>query len=116
MILFIGDKPSKRTDPSVPFKGAACEKRLYEWIDKVSSKSHYYFIINKIDDDFIPMVNLAIVTDMPIIALGNNASKALGMCKHFKLPHPSGRNRQINNKKFIEAKLLKCKEFIERTL
>jgi len=113
MILFVGDEPSTlNTDPVLPFKGAACEKRLKEWIEKVRG-SKLYVIINRVDEDAAEMMGLAIALKEPIVALGNNASKSLGKIPHFKLPHPSGRNRQINNKAFIEAKLLECKSYIK---
>lgn len=87
MILFVGDKPSKRTDHNVPFKGAACESRLMEWIGELAHKS-YYEIVNRVDSDFFIMVNIALATDSTIIALGNNAFKALHDAPHFKLPAP----------------------------
>lgn len=49
-----------------------------------------------------------------VIALGSLASKSLisvGI-DHFKLPHPSGLNRQLNNQDFIHSKLNECKEYL----
>lgn len=111
MILFVGDRPSKRTDPNVPFKGAACEKRLTEWIEYIGA--HPYYIINSHMDDSKDLIRLWQTLGFPIVALGNNASKALGNIYHFKLPHPSGRNRQINNKEFINKKLEECKNWLK---
>lgn len=49
-----------------------------------------------------------------IITLGNFASDALKRLniKHFKLPHPSPRNRMLNDKNFEKLILTRCKEFI----
>ena len=42
-----------------------------------------------------------------IIALGNVASDTLNKINisHFKMPHPSGLNRQLNNKEFMNDRL-----------
>lgn len=48
--------------------------------------------------------------DRTFVALGNNASRVLENMEipHFKLPHPSPRNRMLNNKKLIASELKKC--------
>lgn len=115
MILFVGDRPSKLMkvgDP--PFVGARCERRLQRWFDKLGAT--YYCVVNSVDPEDIVTINLWIALEAPIVALGNSASKALGQNQHFKLPHPSGRNRQINDKEFIETRLLQCKEYIAKVL
>lgn len=110
MVLFVGDKPSRlNTDPNIAFKGARCEKRLNEWISILSVTS---IVINSTDDDFYLMINLFLTAGAPIVALGNVASKKLKKAPHFKLPHPSGLNRQINDKLFINNKLQECKKFL----
>lgn len=111
MVIFVGDRPSKRTDPNVPFKGAACEARLMEWIRYVTKDS--FIIINSHNYDFLSAGWQ--YSGLLIIALGNNASKRLGCMPHFKLPHPSGRNRQINDKAYIINKLDECKKYLERS-
>jgi hypothetical protein len=49
-----------------------------------------------------------------VIALGGEASKRLNELgvKHFKLPHPSGLNRKLNDKQEISRLLYRCKKFI----
>ena len=92
MILFIGDTPSKRTDPNKAFKGAACESRLKEWIAAVKRPHEGYQLVNQSDyDKFLQFVMWAQDDGHPIVALGKNASKALGDIPHFRLPHPSAR-------------------------
>lgn len=110
MVLFVGDEPSAQTDPSVAFKGAACEKRLMSWIKKLTDGKAR--IINRVDPDFDLIVFAVFAYGYPIIALGDKASKALKNIKHFKLPHPSGRNRQLNCSKFLDNKLKECKKYI----
>lgn len=49
-----------------------------------------------------------------VIALGNTASDALKQIgvQHFKLPHPSPRNRRLNDNDFINEKLEACKYYM----
>ncbi len=115
MILFVGDQPSSRMSPHAkPFQGAACEQRLQSWIDTLGACPIY--IVNQSEDGFLDMTYMFKRCGASVIALGNKASKALGTLPHFKLPHPSGRNRQINNKEFIAAKLAECKRYVNMTL
>ena len=53
-----------------------------------------------------------------VIALGGFVSDALdkiGM-EHFKLPHPSGLNRQINDSEFVEKELSKCLQWLRNAV
>lgn len=110
LILFVGDAPSRyNKNPEIAFVGAKCEKRLMGWISYLTNSSHgTYEIINRIDKKFY----LAIEEADVVIALGNKASTALKNVAHFKLPHPSGLNRQINNKEYIKKQLNDCKKYI----
>ena len=126
-VLFIGDKPSKRTDPNKAFKGAACEKRLTRWIEKVTLKAglagwlidpicrEEYELINRVDKDAIYKTMEYYIQDWPIITLGNEAEKfllSLSIYSYSKLPHPSGKNRQINDLKLINSSLKSCRSYI----
>ncbi len=117
MVLFVGDRPSKlNTDPKVAFKGAKCEARLDAWI--IETKAFPYYVINSTDQDALALIWLFQALGAPIVAIGNNASKYLNKeakASHFKLPHPSGRNRQINDKAFINNKLEECKKYLQKT-
>lgn len=112
-VLFVGDKPSKRTEPGKAFKGAACELRLTQWINEIKPASWGFMLFNRVDL-FAPIWCLWATDDeYPIVALGNEASKFLGPLPHFKMPHPSGRNRQLNDKEFVSQKLTECKAYID---
>jgi hypothetical protein len=117
MILFIDDKPSPGMKLNAkPFEGARCEKRLLEWLATINIKPYYIF--NTTDEYCMNMALMFLFCKCPIVALGNNASGYLKSYKklnilHFKLPHPSGRNRQINDKEFIVKRLAECKNWIE---
>jgi len=112
MIVFIGDEPSKRTDPNQAFKGAGCEKRLMTWIEYLLPSGELYELYNRVSPYAATWTLCHVDRENPIIALGKNASDWLGPVPHFKLPHPSGRNRQLNDKEFVKARLEACKEYI----
>lgn len=48
------------------------------------------------------------------IALGETAAEELKKRRvnHFKLPHPSGLNRKLNDKQEISRLLYRCKKYI----
>ena len=50
-----------------------------------------------------------------VIALGQFPSKILSKLgkKHFALPHPSGLNRLLNDKRYELAQLDKCSEYLK---
>lgn len=132
MIIFVGDKPSSKMKHNAkPFEGASCESRLYEWVKAVLPQSYMtrweypaFKIINQSDHDVLAGYLMLVAADHynnphrhVIVALGNTASKAIGKhIPHYKLPHPSGRNRKLNNKSFVKKELYKCKTFIEKSL
>ena len=49
-----------------------------------------------------------------VIALGNVASNSLKKLNidHFKMPHPSGLNRQLNDKEFEKTKIKECYNYL----
>ena len=49
-----------------------------------------------------------------VIALGNVASNSLKKLNkdHFKMPHPSGLNRQLNDKEFEKKKIKECYNYL----
>lgn len=113
MVIFVGDRPSKlNKDPEVAFIGSKSEKVLHGWIDKIDPKeasltnSHTHFLMLRLEVSY----NLGDA----IVALGDVASKRLTKADipHFKLPHPSPRNRLNNDVKFIDNELKKCKNYL----
>lgn len=113
MILFIGDKPSsKNTNQNTPFIGTPSFKVFTSWLLKLRIISFHLY-------NSITSANLERIVDLYdngaiVIALGNNASKRLNKLeiKHFKLPHPSPKNRLLNNKQFVENILKDCYNYI----
>jgi uracil-DNA glycosylase len=127
MVIFIGSNPSRQNDSTkLPFKGTQSGKRLEEWIEflevgtcgmaNVSETITPKNRAIKVSEFELEKLEKALQGFEVVIALGNTASKALNKLevKHFKLPHPSPRNRVLNNKEFIKRQLKECKKYINR--
>lgn len=113
MVLFVGDRPSRlNKDPEVAFIGSRSEKVLMSWIKKINPTEA--FLINS--HTHILLLRIEVYNNLgdAVVALGNIASKRLEKAgiPHFKLPHPSGRNRKLNDKTFIDKELKKCKTYL----
>lgn len=110
-VLVVGDAPRYDLGTSKPFDKAKCKKRLDLWLRSMSVDD--YILCNRVDIDFN---NRASWHFGPVIALGNEASRALSKIKvdHYKLPHPSGLNRLLNDKDYIVTKLTECKKYINK--
>lgn len=119
-ILVIGmnpaNKPKIRTSPTF--------KRLENWMDQIGVQ--YFSFCNTYDEqaeaklsnvNFDRMSILAKDYDK-IIALGGFASASLDKIKvaHFKMPHPSPRNRLLNDKAFEKRVIKECKEYVCKTV
>lgn len=114
MIIFVGDRPSPKMKPGAkPFEGAVCEKRLKHWIKCLKIQDESYEIFNRHDLGLVLILDSYLSgADYKFIALGENASKYLAKFPHFKLPHPSGRNRLLNHKPFIVKQLTNCYDWL----
>lgn len=114
--IFVGDKPSPRMKPGAKaFDGAVCYKRLIEWVKYLNAYPSTVF--NRNDIELIGWMTLSMLesNNIKFIALGNKASDYLKdmHVDHFKLPHPSGRNRKLNNKKYVEEQLELALTYLE---
>ena len=130
MIIFVGDKPSsKNIDPDIPFVGTQSYKKLLEWIGEMDinimdvklTNQDQIKIVERNSETIHPKIYDRFMENAEtdkFIALGNIASGKLNKVgiEHFKLPHPSGLNRKINDKKYIKDQLKLCKEYINENL
>lgn len=142
MILFVGDKPSsKNLDQKVAFVGTKSHTRLLKWVKALGLKEGDYCMINRVDSNFESSIRLQLSEKEPIIALGKEAANAtmnlvadlyngdmrnfhmglgtgmLGlfskiMTSFHEMPHPSGRNRKLNDPKFERKCLSACKKYL----
>ena len=108
-VLFVGDEPSKfNKDPSVAFVGAKCYSRVLEWCSYLKLKSPEF--LNSNSEYLLSEIKKKYQAGYKIICLGKKAQKRLDMydIPYIFLPHPSGLNRQINDKVFIKKQLDEC--------
>ena len=127
-ILIVGDKPSaKNVDPKIPFVGTQSYKRLLEWIWKMDIDISDVTMMNRVEfvEEMESSLSRAILLEYHVIALGNEAEKCVKthgriflenmsiLPNYFKLPHPSGLNRKLNDQKFVEKELKRCKEWLD---
>ena len=113
MIYFIGDKPSKKNiDKNVAFVGTRSYKTLLDWIYRMNLNINKICLFNH--KGFINTRLKHINEHDAIVALGNVASEALSKenVPHIKIPHPSGLNRVLNDKKTVDRFLRHCKDYI----
>lgn len=124
MIYFIGSNPSgKNYNPKVPFEGTKSYEKLKEWIKFLGVKNYKLLnvservtngVLPKIAEGEIERLNEELRGATIIVALGNVASDALFRLErqHFKLPHPSGKNRKLNDKQYVLKVLNECRLWI----
>ena len=114
-IIFVGDKPSsKNTHPDVAFIGTPSHRNLVRWIGVLDCFN--YLLINSETHNNMKDIKQVSPT-CKVVALGNNASVRLTEAgvKHFKLPHPSPKNRVLNDKPKLNSLLQLCKEYLHET-
>jgi hypothetical protein len=112
MILFVGDKPSARNlDVSIPFVGTKSYKTLLDWIWQMNINITDVKLINKDDKASIATADRF---NWKIVVLGNEAEKIVKKFtkKYFKLDHPSGLNRKLNDKNYVAARLKECENWL----
>lgn len=113
-VVFVGDQPSsKNKDPNMAFVGTPSFKRITRWLDVIELKQ--IKLINSHNENQLKIVKELKEKGYKVVALGNEASKRLKKqgIEHLKLPHPSPRNRLLNDKKFELKELKKCKEWLD---
>lgn len=112
-VLFVGDKPSRKNwRHEVAFVGTQSYQSLMKWVSTMGVMDFRMVNSNSQED-----MDRILSHEGPIVALGNIASiriNRLGLT-YFKLPHPSGRNRLLNDKQALHSRLTECVEWLEAT-
>lgn len=112
-VVFVGDKPSRlNKDPNVAFVGAKCYPRLLKWLNYMDVENPT--LLNSHTLELMVRIIQAEVHGYKIVALGNTTSKRLRKAgvKHYKMDHPSGLNRKLNDKQYELDMLNKCREWL----
>lgn len=114
-ILVLGLNPSA----AKKLKKNSTFDRLNKWMDHLGVVN--YSFMNVIPEVGAPDIKKVTFHMTPfierydgILALGNTVSLVLTNLgiEHFKMPHPSPRNRLLNDKTFEINMLDKCKEYL----
>jgi hypothetical protein len=118
-IIFVGMNPSK---VAVSRSKGSAYKRFHLWLNELdicytsftnlSPDPHWNFKFDTFDHNFLCT---SLEGYDKIIAWGSlvsNYLNRLGYHNHFILPHPSPRNRKLNDHKYVHHTLNLCKEYI----
>ena len=116
-VIIVGMNPS-RLQPN-DGKGPT-SKKLDKWMDQCGIQ--YFSFVNTFEEmgepklDKVDLNRLRQLVDGydRVLALGGFASKALDKInvEHFRLPHPSPRNRLLNDKVYEEAVVASCRAYL----
>lgn len=128
-ILILGRNPSRTNiSPDIPFIGAPCYKRIKDWVEYLTHSSRLFVAGNctnslnaKFNKFTIPTYASTLKSSCVaqnincVVALGNDSARVCEVAnmKYFKLPHPSGLNRLVNNREKIKEALRACDEYIK---
>lgn len=128
-VAFVGLCPSKyNTNPNIPFEGTPSHSTLLDWLSALNISSITLLnLSNRVsrsgeairpqDIDYKGLqARLEAFKENrgKVVALGGVVSHHLTKMgiEHFKLPHPSPRNRLLNSKAFVEQCLLNCRQWL----
>jgi len=121
-ILFVGSNPSNSSLTDAAFHGSTrSSKILTGWCSYINNATFIHVnVLNKkthknrsltkreiLDSISSLKENIDGIRPDKIVALGKTASVALTLLHvdFFEMPHPSGRNRLLNNKDYISKKI-----------
>lgn len=112
-VLFVGMNPARK-----PKTKSGAIRRLEKWASLFGAEPHSF--VNCAHDPESLSVDWELLAGCcehheKIVALGRFASgclRKLGI-NHFEMPHPSGRNRLLNDPEFEKRKLAECRAYLE---
>lgn len=126
-ILFIGSNPSSKAASSEAFGEDTVSGRiLRSWIKGIEGVILFDNIVSQITENNRPLnqnemahasasllERINRIDPDRLVALGKSAADALKMLKleHFKMDHPSGMNRKLNDKAYTASKVAALKEY-----
>lgn len=117
-VLVVGMNPSSYVGPD---RRSLAMSKLNVWMEGIGI--HYFSFVNASPDPGVARVRdvqwdvlekcLAYEYDA-VLSLGGFASRILQRlgARHFRLPHPSGLNRQLNDSEYVRRILSECRDYI----
>jgi hypothetical protein len=110
-VIFVGLNPAR---PGPTLSGAL--RRLGRWADSlgIGTFSFTNAFYGSLDHPDLQFLGECVEGHDRVIALGNVASSCLHKLgiEHFKMPHPSGRNRLLNDREYELAMIERCREYL----
>jgi hypothetical protein len=127
-IVFVGSNPSTASPDASSFHPGTRSRRVVdEWISQTGYNIKPIFLNVsdtptsgnqpfKVTDLHLSMlaIKLGQYADCAVVALGKLADEALKKCHiyHITLPHPSGRNRLLNDEKEVKRLVFRLHNWI----
>lgn len=119
-VLVVGLNPSNRWLTGKIYKNCTIDK-LNFWMYQCGVD--YYSFINTYDTPEKSNIDYSMLRSVSkdydkVIALGKEVSKTLDKAriKHFAMPHPSPRNRNLNDKTYEGLMILACNTYLKGRL
>lgn len=121
-VLILGQNPGN--NPKAATYKNHTIVRLNEWCDELGITNYGFANVVtrqgavKMKDVDFDRLKLLVECHDKVLALGAFSSKCLTVINksHYRLPHPSPLNRQMNDKEFVMNTLIECKEYLNRSL
>lgn len=120
-ILFVGSNPSNTSTCDMAFHGSTRSSQILSvWCKDVTGIKMHINVANKKTENNRSLKgneiranlerlseDLKTISAAKVIALGKTAAKALTLLgvDFYEMPHPSGRNRKLNDPKYVEEKI-----------
>ena len=128
-VVLVGSNPSQRSPDNSPFHISTRSRIIVdEWFRDMGCEISFMNICEEKTQDNKPLTQKQIRNHLlpfskrlselnpdKIVTLGRSAEygcQILGI-PFFPMPHPSGLNRQLNDKKFIDSKIEELRKFID---
>lgn len=125
-LLILGQNPSPKDPNGILTDKSQSGRRLIEWLKVLNPNDRYDIVLQNVSDGlggaYIPLKNVNIQNIMMLhdnsdvcIALGHVATRVLSKftADFITLPHPSGLNRQLNDKKELDLKLVTISNLLD---
>jgi uracil-DNA glycosylase len=132
IVLFVGSNPSNSSETDTAFHGSTrSSKILTEWCSHIEGAMFVHInVLSSKTPNNRPLSRKEILSSLEslqenlrgikpdkIVALGKTASAALTLLHvdFFEMPHPSGRNRLLNDKDYMAKKLINLKRYANKS-